>query len=131
MATVSAVMRLSSAISHSIFEAIIFHLVSCKILLFFHPGELNHLTYSNPKNLCQPHFLVSSKIQNIRQHHFEVNKGLILYYSLSFIAHCRSSWKVNIYINIYIYIYIYTYTIYIRYTYIIYKVFQEIKISML
>ena len=119
MATVSAVMPLSSAISHSIFEGIS-HLVSCKILLFFHPGELNHLTYSNPKNLCQPHFLVSSKIQNIRQHHFEANKGLILYYALSFIAHCRSSWKVNIYINIYIYIYIYIHILYILDIHILY-----------
>ena len=74
---------LSAAISHSLFEAITFHLVSHKILLFFHSGKLNHLTYWTSTNWCQPHFIVSNKIQNIRQHRFEANKWLIFYYALS------------------------------------------------
>ena len=35
----------SATISSSLSEAITFHLVSCKISLFFHSGKLNHLIY--------------------------------------------------------------------------------------
>ena len=45
-------------------------------IILFSIGKLNHLTYWSTKNWCQPHFLVSNKTENIRQHHFETNNGV-------------------------------------------------------
>ena len=52
----------------------------------FSIGKLKHLTYWTPTKWCQLDFLVSNMIQNIRQHHFEANKGLIFDYAFSFVA---------------------------------------------
>ena len=60
----------------------------------FSIGKLYHLTYWSTKNLRQPHLLVSNKIQNIIQHHFEINKGLSFGYAVLFLAYCRPNWKV-------------------------------------
>ena len=67
-------------ISCLIFKAIPFHLVSHRISFFF---------IWSTKNWCQPHFLVSNKIQNIKQHHLETKTRLIFDYALLFAAYCR------------------------------------------
>ena len=50
---------------------------------------LSHLSYWSPKNWCQLYFFVSNKIQSIRQHYFEINKGLIFDYAILFVAYSR------------------------------------------
>ena len=69
--------------------------VSRKISLFFHwKAQLFNLL--SPKNCCQPHFLVSNKIQSIRQHHFW-NKLGVNFWLYSFIccpAQLEGQWQI-------------------------------------
>ena len=88
-------MPFSAAISHPLFEVITFITIAAKYRSFS-IGKFNHLTYWSTKYWCQPHFLVSNKIQSKRQHHFETNKGLIFDYALSCVAYCRLNWTVNV-----------------------------------
>ena len=76
-------MQLSAAISRSLFEAITLHLISRKISLFFH-WEAQSFNLLKSQKLMS-HFFVSNKIQNIK-HHFETNKGLMLFGLCSFIC---------------------------------------------
>ena len=86
-------MPLPATNSCSLFEALTFHLVSHKIFFVFR-WEAQSSNLLKPKK-CQPHFLISNKIQNIRQHHFETNKGLIFDYMLIQNYYCKPTWKVT------------------------------------
>ena len=79
-------MSVSAATYSSLFEASTFHLVTRKISFFFYWENLNQTHRSSRNN---------NNIQNIRQHHFETNKGLIFDYALLFVAYCRPNWKVQ------------------------------------
>ena len=67
---IAAENALSATISLSLVKTIIFDLVSRKISFFFSLESSIIQLNEAPKNSCQPHFLVSNKVQNIRQHHF-------------------------------------------------------------
>ena len=88
-------MPLSAAISHSFFEAIVFNLVSRKIYLFFQ-WETQSFNLLKSQKLISANFLVSNKIQNIRQHYFKTNQVLSFDYALSFVAYCGPNWKVSV-----------------------------------
>ena len=76
-------MPLLAAISRSLFEVNLSPGQPQNIALL----PLGSLIIS--KNWCQPHFLVSNKIQNIKQHHLETKTRLIFDYALLIAAYCR------------------------------------------
>ena len=73
-------MSLLATISCSLVKAITFDLVSSKILFFFHwKAQLFNLMKHQKIHVSR--ILVSNKVQNIRQHHFETKQGFIFDYA--------------------------------------------------